>query len=415
MKEIKDEHLDKLNTPNYMWVTFKTDTSVQAALNQKKFKFGERKFRVERAQHPTDIKYENREISPASHAQRKYCFATFVTLLGVAFFFTGNYLIERMQIISFMQQPPLTNCDSMRSHYDDEALLSLAFQEFLSLKRNRRAHNLNMNNVISRNGALYCFCEEEIQDLGLRRSHIFSMEYSEKDGSIGTMSAPICKRYYQYMTGIGYIMQNVFSYLIVIASFLVRYLIIWVASKVRFFSLTKETKYVFESVFWITFLNYGIIYLVAAYDSRSDNHFLSNRFNGLYPDLNALWFNDIGVLVVAIMISNMYWPQLEFGMFWGIRLLYRMWDQRSLIPTKPSNTHCKTPQAFEEIYAGPEFDLSYKYSYILVVTYVTFLFGAGVPILFPIAYLSLLGFYIVERLMMAYSYKRPPMFGTETN
>ena len=68
-----------------------------------------------------------------------------------------------------------------------------------------------------------------------------------------------------------------------------------------------------------------------------------------------------------------------------------------------------------EIYAGETFELSYKYSYILVVTYVTFLFGAGVPILFPIAYISLLGFYIVERLMMAYSYRTPPMFGTETN
>ena len=52
---------------------------------------------------------------------------------------------------------------------------------------------------------------------------------------------------------------------------------------------------------------------------------------------------------------------------------------------------------------------------MLVVTYITFLFGAGLPILFPIAYVSLLGFYIVERLMMAYSYRRPPMFGTETN
>ena len=102
-------------------------------------------------------------------------------------------------------------------------------------------------------------------------------------------------------------------------------------------------------------------------------------------------------------------------MFWGIRLLYRMIDQRSLCPTDQRKTHCKTPQAFEEIYAGTPFDLSYKYSYILVVTYVTFLFGAGIPILFPIAYLSLLGFYIVERVMMAYSYRTPPMFGTETN
>lgn len=51
----------------------------------------------------------------------------------------------------------------------------------------------------------------------------------------------------------------------------------------------------------------------------------------------------------------------------------------------------------------------------MVVVYVTFLFGPGLPILFPIAYFSLLGLYIVERLMMAYSYRKPPMTGTVTN
>ena len=155
-----------------------------------------------------------------------------------------------------------------------------------------------MNNVISRNGALYCFCEKEVKQLGLSRFDSFTLEFTKNDGSIGTTKAPICKIYYQYMTGIGYILQETFSYLIVIASFLVRYLIIYVAGSVKFFSLTKETKYVFESVFWITFLNYAIIYILAAYDYRHEDTFLSKHFNGLYPDFNALWFNDIGVLIV---------------------------------------------------------------------------------------------------------------------
>jgi len=86
-------------------------------------------------------------------------------------------------------------------------------------------------------------------------------------------------------------------------------LILFLAEKVKFFSLTKETSIVLTSVFWITFLNYGIIYLVASFDYRdASNPYVGKLFSGLYPDLNALWFNDIGVLIVAIMISNMYWP-----------------------------------------------------------------------------------------------------------
>ena len=171
------------------------------------------------------------------------------------------------------------------------------------------------------------------------------------------------------------------------------------------------------AVFWITFINYGIIYLLASWDNRSvkDDTLWGDLFSGLYPDFNALWFNDVGALVVAIMVSNMYWPPLEFVMFWGIRLFFRMIDQRTFFPIDEYQTSCKTMQAFVDTYSGPEFTLHYKYSYILVVVYVTFLYGAGLPILFPIAFFSLLGLYIVERLMMAYSYRMPPMFGKEIN
>ena len=92
-------------------------------------------------------------------------------------------------------------------------------------------------------------------------------------------------------------------------------------------SLTKETKFVMTSVFYITFLNYGIIYMCASYDIRHAGWDMWNKFfSGLYPDFNALWFNDVGVLVVAIMFSNMYWPLIEFPIFWGLRLLGRMFD-----------------------------------------------------------------------------------------
>jgi hypothetical protein len=38
------------------------------------------------------------------------------------------------------------------------------------------------------------------------------------------------------------------------------------------------------------------------------------------------------------------------------------------------------------------------------------MFGAGLPILYPIAYASFILFYVVERLLVAYSYREPPLF-----
>lgn len=70
------------------------------------------------------------------------------------------------------------------------------------------------------------------------------------------------------------------------------------AEKIGFVSLTAETKFVMVAVFYVTYINYGLIYLFASLDFRNSKSFLvNNLFDGLYPEINALWFNDIGVLI----------------------------------------------------------------------------------------------------------------------
>jgi len=52
---------------------------------------------------------------------------------------------------------------------------------------------------------------------------------------------------------------------------------------------------------------------------------------------------------------------------------------------------------------------------MLNVVFMTFMFGTGMPILFPIGLASFLIFYIVERLSLAYSFQKPPMFDDQLN
>lgn len=54
--------------------------------------------------------------------------------------------------------------------------------------------------------------------------------------------------------------------------------------------------------------------------------------------------------------------------------------------------------------------MHYKYSSILTITYMTFMYGFGMPILFPIAMLSFLVLYFVERTMLFYGFVLPPMY-----
>ena len=61
------------------------------------------------------------------------------------------------------------------------------------------------------------------------------------------------------------------------------------------------------------------------------------------------------------------------------------------------STKSKQIYEFMEIYAGPEYIIHFKYSGILNVTFVTMLYGLGLPLLFPIALLSYFIFWATER------------------
>ena len=61
-----------------------------------------------------------------------------------------------------------------------------------------------------------------------------------------------------------------------------------------------------------------------------------------------------------------------------------------------------------DLYAGPDYIIHFKYSGIINVTFVTMMYGIGLPILFPIALLSYFIYWAVERYQLAYIYKLPP-------
>ena len=110
------------------------------------------------------------------------------------------------------------------------------------------------------------------------------------------------------------------------------------------------------------------------------------------------------------MSINAIMPAIEFLMHWFRRYVKRAWDQRSLFPGDYSSTRCKSVQEFTDLYSGADFHVHMKYSYILSVVYIAFIFGPLMPILFVSSTASLLCLYTVEKLAMSFSYKKPPMY-----
>ena len=54
--------------------------------------------------------------------------------------------------------------------------------------------------------------------------------------------------------------------------------------------------------------------------------------------------------------------------------------------------------------------MHFKYAAMLNVIFVTFMYGLLIPLLFPIALIFCIVTYIVERLTLAYSYRKPPLY-----
>ena len=54
--------------------------------------------------------------------------------------------------------------------------------------------------------------------------------------------------------------------------------------------------------------------------------------------------------------------------------------------------------------------MHFKYSALLNVIFVTMTFGYGMPILFPVAAVAILVLYFVEKTMLYYAYRLPPMY-----
>ena len=173
-----------------------------------------------------------------------------------------------------------------------------------------------------------------------------------------------------------------------------------------FDNLTKKDNFVKIALFYCLFFQTALIPLLGPMNRPN----VERLMNGVYTNLNMEWFCEVGRRIITTMTINIFWPVIEFSIFYLIRHAYRMYDQGKFWPNDLSKTKTQTIKAFEEMYCGEIFLQHWKYSMILNIVFVTFLFGAIMPILFPIAWCQLFVLYAVERLMMFYSYQRFPIY-----
>lgn len=194
----------------------------------------------------------------------------------------------------------------------------------------------------------------------------------------------------------------------VVVNILLKLLCVWLVKQLQFANLSQETKRIMILVFIIQFFNTALIQLLVHADfSQLGVQALEFINSGYHPDFTVRWYKDVGYLIIDSMTTNIYAPLVELGIALSLRFAFRTLDRGGLRGRYKTKKH--TMESYIALYGGPQYFLHSKYSNMLNITYITFMFGMGLPILFPIALASFLVIYVLERFLVAYYYRQPEL------
>ena len=134
------------------------------------------------------------------------------------------------------------------------------------------------------------------------------------------------------------------SLLVVLVNFVLRKLFLILIACAGENKASKQASASMFSVLLVSFFNYGILYIIGPWNFIEWSAEEGKFFSGIYTDFTAQWFLDIGGLVAQTTALSVVFPVLEYFLFWFIRHVKRMIDQRSLCPCDKKKTNAKTIQ-----------------------------------------------------------------------
>jgi len=136
---------------------------------------------------------------------------------------------------------------------------------------------------------------------------------------------PICQSWFEDITIAALIGQGI-GKLIVIVNFVLRMLMIKIIMFIGYDTESAQMKAIKNGVFVVQFVNTGILLLMVSADASQTLPYLGAIFAGRFPDFTSEWYNTTGNSLVAAMQFNIYWPIIEFFVFFGLRYLFRLLD-----------------------------------------------------------------------------------------
>ena len=120
-----------------------------------------------------------------------------------------------------------------------------------------------------------------------------------------TDDSEICKEWDRLSNGevsTGFILQNIFSLVIVCVSFISRKIYVYLISKIKLRRISQEKNIGMYSTLAIYFCNYGLMYLIAPWNFVDQKEITTEGeylWTGYYNDFSSEWYIDIGYSILT--------------------------------------------------------------------------------------------------------------------
>ena len=160
-------------------------------------------------------------------------------------------------------------------------------------------------------------------------------------------------------------------------------------------------------MFIVQFINTAVLILVvnAQVDGTPD---WFPVLNGQYDDFTTEWYKQIGVSIILTMMIGIISPHIANGMF-HCRFFCKRWIDRKCTCNR-KRTRQLYQGDYENMYMGPELLLEYRYSTMMNTIFITLMYGAGMPVLYVFASVSLFLTYWVDKITFLRIYQTPPRY-----
>ena len=134
---------------------------------------------------------------------------------------------------------------------------------------------------------------------------------------------------------------------------------------------------------------------------------ITQYFKGPFYDYMPRWYSEVGMKIVQTMMINSILPYVTLTVGFAIPALKRALDNKfsgDIYKTK------KTSMAlYKALYSGANYVIHFKYSGLLNITFITMMYGVGMPILFPLAAFNFFNQWLCERIIVSYQVQQPPI------